>query len=333
MKSFLLLLCLSFSITCMAQRIYVSPNGTASASGSSWSEALNMDAALKQAMSGMEIWVREGIYKPNATAGRKATFVFPAGVKVYGGFAGTESSLTDRQLGTFSVLSGEIGKPDVTADNAYTVVTLKSEGQDITTLDGFMISGGNSRNFREGLTTGSAGGGLYIMAGKDNMSSHMITNCIFEKNMAHNGGAVLVDSGRPSFINCVFRANKADFNGGAVYNKGTASLASPIFRDCTFEANSSNSGAGMTNNGTNGESSPLLIGCDFINNTSLLNGAAIYNIFNDNGETQTILEDCNFVGNDSILGDDVSDNGVSKAIAAKAKQNGGGSLRPTTVRK
>ena len=144
---------------------------------------------------------------------------------------------------------------------------------------------------------------------------------------------MLVDTGRPSFDNCLFKNNKADFNGGAVYNKGIAATASPIFRNCTFEDNSSNSGAGMTNNGTNGESSPLILECKFINNISLMNGAAIYNIFNDDGATQVIIEGCSFVGNDSILGDDVSDNGISTAIAEQAKNKGGSSLRPTTVRK
>ncbi len=88
----------------------------------------------------------------------------------------------------------------------------------------------------------------------------------------------------------------------------------------------------MTNNGFNGEASPLILDCDFINNISLMNGAAIYNIFDDNGKAQTVIEGCSFVGNDSILGDDVSDSGVSKKATASTKSSGGGNLRPTTVR-
>lgn len=333
MKSFLLLLFLSFSITCIAQQLYVTPNGVASATGSSWDQGLSLDAALERAVPGNQLWLMEGTYSPNAKAGRKASFVLPAGIEVYGGFNGHESRISERTPDSYSVLSGEIGKPESTSDNAYTVVTMESDGEKVTILDGLHVTAGNSRNFQEGFTSGSSGGGLYIMSGGEVLSSHMISNCVFEDNMAHNGGGVLIDTGRPSFVNCVFKGNKADFNGGAVYNKGIASLASPIFRDCIFEANSSNSGAGMTNNGTNGEASPLILSCDFINNTSLMNGAAIYNIFNDNGATQAVIENCYFVGNDSVLGDDVSDNGVSKAIAVKAKKNGGGNLRPTIVRK
>ncbi len=331
MKSSLLFICLFFSVTCVAQRLYVTPTGTSIADGGSWDDALSLEAALKQAVSGNQIWVMQGEYKPNEIAGRKASFIVPAGVELYGGFAGNETTLFDRQAEATSTLSGNVGTPDV-SDNVYTVVTLASDGVNVTSLDGFVVTGGNSRNFKEGLNKGNAGGGLYIMA-SENLSSHMISNCVFEANMAHNGGGVLIDTGRPSFVNCKFKANKADFNGGAVYSNGIASLASPIFRDCVFEGNSSNSGAGITNNGTNGEASPLLLGCDFINNASLMNGAAIYNISNDDGATQTIIEDCSFVGNDSILGDDISDNGVSRAVAEKIKKNSGGSLRPTIVRK
>ncbi|WP_044103550.1 hypothetical protein [Neolewinella persica] len=328
---FLFTSCLLLSFTCVAERFFVTPNGASNASGKSWAEATNIQVALDRATASDEIWTKRGTYQLNAAKGRAATFVIRPGVKLYGGFLGTEVDLSQRQAGVFSTFSGEMGDPTANADNAFTVVTMESSMNHNSTLDGFLITGGTSRNFKEGLTSGSSGGGLYIKAGST-PSNHLIVNCIFTENRAHNGGAVLVDSGRPSFINCKFNRNAADFNGGAVYNKGMASVASPIFRDCIFEDNSSNSGAGMTNNGSNGSASPLLIGCDFINNTSLMNGAAIYNIKNDNGETEPVLENCSFVGNDSILGDDVSGNGVTRTIADKARQNGGGNLRPTVRR-
>jgi hypothetical protein len=330
-RIFLLTSCLLLSFTCVAERIFVTPHGASNASGKSWNEAVNIQVALDRATASDEIWTQQGTYQLNAAQGREATFVIHPGVKLYGGFFGTEVDLSQRQAGTFSTFSGEMGNPTVPADNAFTVVTMESSMNLNSTLDGFLITGGTSRNFKEGLTLGSSGGGLYIKGGST-PSNHLIVNCVFTGNRAHNGGAVLVDSGRPSFINCKFNRNTADFNGGAVYNKGMASVASPIFRDCVFENNSSNSGAGMTNNGSNGSASPLLIGCDFINNTSLMNGAAIYNIKNDNGETEPVLENCSFVGNDSILGDDVSGNGVTRTIAEKARQNGGGNLRPVTRR-
>lgn len=320
-----LLTVLTFATALTAERFYVKPAGTAD--GTSWEQATNLDDALNRAVAGDEIWATDGLYVVNNTAGRQSTFLVPAGVKLYGGFAGTELTLAHRMTGFHSVLSGDIGQPEVTADNVYTVVTLASDNEQPSVFDGFLVTGGTSRNFKEGLTIGSAGGGLFIEAG-ETLASHMIANCIFTDNKAHNGGAVLVDSGSPSFINCVFKGNTADFNGGAVYNQGTASVANPIFRNCLFEDNSSNSGAGMTNNGTNGSANPLIVSCQFVNNTSLMNGAAIYNISDDSGETQPVIENSVFIGNDSVLGEDVSDDGVTRAIAIKARQSRGGSLSP-----
>lgn len=311
----------------MAERLFVAPTGTTAASGNSWSQPLSLNGALNKAVAGDEIWVQQGVYALDETQGRFGSFTLAAGVKLYGGFLGMESRPEERRTNTYSTLSGELGAPGQVADNAYTVVTMKSSGNQSSVLDGFIIEGGNSRNFKEGLTIGSSGGGLYIEAG-NMLSSHRIANCVFQGNRAHHGGAVLVDSGRPSFVNCVFKDNAADFYGGAVYNKGVATVASPIFQNCVFEDNSSNSGAGMTNNGSNGSSSPLLISCQFVNNTSLMNGAAIYNINNDNGETEPVLENCSFVGNDSIIGEDVSGNGAARSLEDKARQNAGGTLSP-----
>ena len=308
-----------------AARFFVKPDGTGN--GSSWEQATTLQQALSQAVSQDEIWATDGLYVVPVTDGRNSTFTVPAGVKLYGGFAGTEITLNHRMAGFHSVLSGDIGQPEVTADNVYTVVTLRSDNEQPSVFDGFLVTGGASRNFKDGLDVGSAGGGLYIEAG-ETLASHMIANCIFTGNKAHNGGAVLVDTGNPSFINCVFKGNTADFNGGAVYNQGTASVANPIFRNCLFEDNSSNSGAGMTNNGSNGSANPLIVSCQFIDNVSLMNGAAIYNISDDSGETQPVIQNSVFIGNDSILGEDVSDDGVTRSIAIKARQSQGGTLTP-----
>lgn len=324
---FLLLTGLLLSLSCVAERYFVSSTGSPVASGADWSQSVTLTVALKKAVSGDEVWVQQGVYMPELSEGRHSTFSIAAGVRMLGGFLGTETKPENRRSGVYSTLSGDVGTPGEVGDNLFTVVTMKSAGNNQSMLDGFIVEGGNSRNFKEGLTIGSSGGGLYIEAG-DLLSSHLISNCVFASNRAHHGGAVLVDSGRPSFVKCIFKNNSADFYGGAVYNKGVTTVASPIFQECVFEENSSNSGAGMTNNGTNGSSSPLLLSCQFINNTSLMNGAAIYNVNNDNGETEPVLENCSFVGNDSILGDDVSDNGISMPTSDRARQNSGGSLSP-----
>ncbi|MEM9526196.1 MAG: hypothetical protein AAGA31_06275 [Bacteroidota bacterium] len=320
--------------TCFAGRIYfVSPEASTAGAGHSWANATTLHQALSTANRGDEIWVKQGAYLTSSTNDRQQSFRIPAGVHLFGGFAGTEVTRAERNTSGKSLLSGDIGVAQQQTDNAYTVVVMESAGQLGSTLDGFIIADGFSRNFKEGFTQGNAGGGLYIMAAQGSLSNHMINNCRFENNKAHNGGAVFVDTGRPSFFGCIFTNNTADFNGGAVYNYGFSSEANPHFRGCQFQGNASNSGAGMTNNGTNGSASPLLIDCQFIDNVSVMNGAAIFNITNDNGTCELVMEGCGFVGNDSIIGDDVSGIGVSPTFAARAARNGGGNLRPSNTSK
>ena len=60
--------------------------------GSSWAQAMSLQAALASTafVPGDQIWIAGGTYKPHADD-RTATFSIPAGVLVYGGFAGTEA--------------------------------------------------------------------------------------------------------------------------------------------------------------------------------------------------------------------------------------------------
>ncbi len=334
MKYFLLLITiLSVSATSQAERFYVSPQGTAGADGSSWSQAMDLQTALKAADASDEVWVQRGTYLPTINTNRSATFLLPAGIQFYGGFAGTETQLHQRQPEMKSVLSGDIGQKGLQGDNVYTVVSMNSSATTSTIMDGFVIENGFGRSYTEGFSKKNAGGGLFILPAVNGLSNHRISNCIFKQNSAHNGGAVYLDSGRPSFVGCHFVSNTADFNGGAIFNQGSGSEASPIFRDCLFEDNASNSGAGMTNYGMNGASSPLVLDCQFVNNVSVLNGAAIFNMANDNGDCSPVVENCFFDGNASILGNDVSDLGVSRSIASEARSNGGGILRPNAATK
>ncbi len=58
--------------------------------GSAWDKAFtNLQCAQDEAASGDQIWVKHGIYHPGTAPA--ATFVGKSGVKVYGGFGGTET--------------------------------------------------------------------------------------------------------------------------------------------------------------------------------------------------------------------------------------------------
>ncbi|MEO0732799.1 MAG: hypothetical protein AAFZ52_08195 [Bacteroidota bacterium] len=331
MKYLFFFVAISFSFAASASTIYVSADAIAPNQADSWATATTLHHALAIATGEDQIWVKRGTYLTSAIGDRAASFVLPAGVAVYGGFAGTESSLAARPVGTTSTLSGDLGRTGDVADNAYTVVIMRSNQASI--LDGFVLTGGNGRNFQEGFAPGNTGGALFIERAPFGLSTHRISNCHFRNNQAHNGGAVYVNSGRPSFEGCTFIDNSADFNGGAIYNQGSGTEASPIFRNCEFLDNKSNYGAGMANNGTNGASNPLIIECNFDNNVSVTEGSAIYNITFGTGVCEVVMEGCSFQGNMSILGGDVSGNGISPSIAERARQNSGGTLRPVRAKK
>ena len=80
------------------RRVVVSPTGTTQ-DGSTWAEAMTLQAALTASGADDQIWIAAGTYTPGpaddsdpATDERAATFTIPTGVKLYGGFAGNEAA-------------------------------------------------------------------------------------------------------------------------------------------------------------------------------------------------------------------------------------------------
>ena len=80
--------------------IYVVPGGAGAQTGVDWANASDLQTALQSAISGDQLWVKAGIYKPTAGSDRSATFQLKSGVAVYGGYAGTEDSLSQRDPDT-----------------------------------------------------------------------------------------------------------------------------------------------------------------------------------------------------------------------------------------
>ncbi|HEY1023711.1 MAG TPA: DUF1565 domain-containing protein, partial [Sphingobacteriaceae bacterium] len=91
-------LLISASAAFSQSRWYV--NGTTgddSNSGQAWEQAFGtVTRALYSAGSGDEIWVAKGTYSPGTTTA--SAFALVSGVKMYGGFAGTETGLAQRDI-------------------------------------------------------------------------------------------------------------------------------------------------------------------------------------------------------------------------------------------
>ncbi|MBN1421007.1 MAG: VCBS repeat-containing protein [Planctomycetes bacterium] len=217
----------------------VDPRATGANDGSTWADAFaGLRPALEEAREGDEVWVAAGTYV--AGPAREDAFRIPAGVALYGGFAGIEETRGGRDpAARVTRLSGDIafdddpseapGTPDrKAADNAYHVVVVETGA----TVDGITIEGGNA----DGAGAAGWGGGLY--AG----SRATIRRVILRGNSAVRGGGACIAAGAsPSFVTCAIVDGYAE-EGGGVY---AAAGAKPSLVHVTIGGNRASAGSGI----------------------------------------------------------------------------------------
>lgn len=201
-----------FGKTCI---VYVDDSATGLGNGTSWTNAItNLQDALKTAKSGYQIWIAEGTYRPDVgvgmTAGnRSAAFQLLSDAAIYGGFAGTETTLSQRDVDSNpTILSGDLAADDGPAfanrsDNSYHIVL----GAGDAVLDGVWLRGGNANG---------NGGALYSTGPNDTVT---LANCTVTDNQAsgHGGAIYQYWSSPATIVNCRFVGNKATGKGGAIY--------------------------------------------------------------------------------------------------------------------
>jgi hypothetical protein len=138
---------------------------------------------------------------------------------IYGGFAGTETALSQRNLKlNATILSGDIDKDNTLANNAYHVTTASATNS-TAVIDGFTITGGNASD---------NGGGML-----NNSGSPIISNCTFSGNLAPDGGGLSNSSASPTLINCLFSGNAANNRGGAM----SSASSTLVLINCTISGN------------------------------------------------------------------------------------------------
>ncbi|HEY3386138.1 MAG TPA: right-handed parallel beta-helix repeat-containing protein, partial [Saprospiraceae bacterium] len=251
--------------------IYVDKDATGWEDGSSWADALtNLQDGIEFAFYygvPVQIWVAAGTYYPDEGFSQvnnslTSTFLLYNDIAIYGGFAGTETSLEERDwLVNETILSGDINGDGIPNGNAYHVVT-GSGTNNSAILDGFTITKGNSNN---------NGGGVYTISG-----SPKIRNCYIYNNVAvqYGGGMYNGTASNTVVVNTTFSGNSAYGNntaqGGGAYNISS----SPTFTNCVFLGNWSYYGGGVFNTLS---LSPLFTNCSFSGNSSLNGGGAMYN--------------------------------------------------------
>jgi len=229
--------------------------------------------------------VAEGTYYPDqgedqTEDNRDASFHLVGGVKVYGGFEGSEESVEGRDPeANTTVLSGDIGTEDFAADNSYHVVNGLPDNDGRVILQGFTITGGNADGGnRQGDK--SRGAGMYLLDGR-------ISNVVFKNNNSYGSGGAIYFGGDSNIIDCTFKKNSSSFHfsvgGGAVYIFG----GSPTISNSTLENNESQNGAGIYFDG----GSPAIENVLFVDNK----GSAIHS----DGTSPTIMKST-FIGNKGI---------------------------------
>jgi hypothetical protein len=247
--------------------IYVKPRDSGSGDGSSWENATsNIQAALNASELVIgekpKIWVAQGEYI------LAAELIMKEGVNVYGGFIGTETSLTDRPELTYGeTASGQasILNANASESSMRCVLNQSIAFTTETTWDGFVLKNGYADN----------GGGAYLRA------SGKLNNCIISNNTASNGGGVYCNQGG-ILTNCNITNNSAiTYSGGGIYCNQGGTMTNCIISNNT----SSYSGGGVYC-----YSGSILNNCEISNNTSQY-GGGVYCYFID------ILTNCNIINN------------------------------------
>ncbi|MFT5913448.1 MAG: hypothetical protein ACI9XO_004995 [Paraglaciecola sp.] len=285
-----------------AKIIYVKPYGIGN--GISWKKASgDLATVLRNAEAGTEIWVAAGTYKPTKSKDRHQSFNVPDGVKLYGSFKGNELFLNQRNLlNNVTVLSGEIGGKGI-EDNSFNVIYTRNVSEE-TIVDGFHIISGCAKAWQAWHGHRSRSGAGWYNDGSFGESNPTISNCFFSNNHAIDGGAIYNNgmSGKceVSVNDCSFINNIANLDGGAVYNScHNRGVVFTYFKDCVFEGNESNNGAGIFNFNMTGIDEVKLLNCSFLKNIAQARGSAVFDHSFD-----TVLVDfkgCNFAENKAAL--------------------------------
>ena len=284
--------------------LYVDFDAVGVNNGSSWQNAYtSLQSAITQAQYGDEIWVAEGTYYPTASTNRTIAFEIPLGVKLYGSFNGTESSIEERDLIVQStILSGDIGS-SASIDNSQTIVYVARSDMN-NLIDGFKIEQGYA-NTADGtgglLSRARSGGGIYLDVPPSNEYNQLIVrNSFFTTNEAPDGwgGAIYVNKRCGVVLqSCSLTNNQAGVGGAVGFNGGSFQNDQPDIQNCSFGGNVAEAGGGAVYIfGDNTGQKIWVDGSTFLANKAGLTGGAI-SINEAKSITSIQFGNCNFLNN------------------------------------
>ena len=323
---FLIPFLFTIALTINAKTVYyVKTDGAGN--GSSWANAANnIQTMIDKAVSGDEVWVAKGTYYPTtetiARDSRSRTFAIKSEVNLYGGFAGSESLISQRALADLNldgkvdsyelvnatILSGDIdGVADVwskttntdgtwswtvtgNSGNCYNVVTARSN------INGFSVIGGNANGTN---SVNQYGGGIY--------SSSLVSNCTVSNCSASSGGGIYSNSSPSiySVTNCSV-SNCSATSGGGIYSTPSNPYFSCV-NNCTVSNCSATNGGGIYS--SSNSYSSTVTNCSVIN-CSASSGGGIYSYSN------SIVSNCTIINCSASSGGGIYSNSDSAAASS-----------------
>ena len=252
---FLFFLLITSITTCLSQtRYYVSAAGSPTGDALSWTTACNdLQLVINNAAPYDTIWVAQGTYVPIRPAdslwkidsnNRDNAFTITKGLCLYGGFTGTETELSQRNMpiqgsNGLTVLSGDIGTPNDKTDNAYHVVIIATQ-QDTVSLNGFTITAGSANvgimtsiNINGRIIQDNSGGGIYNASFL--ISSYLsITN----NDALHGGGIYNPDTTFLQLNHSIVSENQGVYGAGICTKKGYMYISNTTIKHNSFRKNS-----------------------------------------------------------------------------------------------
>ena len=138
-RNLLLVLCSAFALSMNAKIVYVTSTGSAGNDGSSWDKAVdNITTAMTKVTAGDEIWMAKGTYVISEK------LVLADYVDIYGGFAGTETSVDQRVREDESKPWSFVNETILTGNGGnyrLTDVNKGFERTEVAYFDGLTVSG------------------------------------------------------------------------------------------------------------------------------------------------------------------------------------------------
>ncbi len=306
--------------------MFVDASASGSNDGSSWSNAYtDLNTAISNNSAG-DIWIATGTYVL-AGSDSSATFFINGPLQLYGGFAGGETDVNQRDWNNnLTILSGDLNSDDVSTDfemnrgdNVQHVIKVGSFINSQVLLDGLYFRGGYTSDSSFVDFQYRSGGGVLAFSGVD------VSNCRFYENFGRTGGCVSVYniSGMEgvSVTNSIFNNNMGTSQSAGLFG---SDLSGMVVKDCDFADNSAARGCIYAlrstdvmiedctfsdNNNPVGFASAFfswnnanldLIGCTFLGNSAENSGAVYIDGREQDftGADNVVIDDCSFIGNE-----------------------------------